>query len=179
MIKQDVTSKEVFELLELTKNGSEDKAVVLGFDFIGVKSFIVVNNDAETVAQARMLLKCDYQETKAVGVNDLLISDFQQLLTLVGMDYKEMIEGVDDYASTIKELAVDEGALFSDSKGYLVSVRRLEDNRKLRDVLQGNNEDGIFIKFTSSHVDSSLVRGSHSLTDIRNLVSTKQISALF
>lgn len=175
-----VTPERAIDLLEMIKREVKNTSIILGIDSGNeIKDFMLVEETIEAELQAEMVLAGSCSKTKRLNLLNLSVSDFKEVLQLANINPDDLIGDVNEFAATVEDMAIDKGAIFSDEVGGLITVSTLEDKRTLRDFMSGNNDDGIWITFGGSKIKSKMAGNSYNLTEVRNLIGTKRLSALF
>lgn len=175
-----VTPERAIDLLQIIKEDPQNTSIVMAIDSGNkVKDFMVVEKDLESELQAEVFFAGCCSKTKVVDLLDLTISDFKEILQLAMIDPNQMIGSANEFAATVEDMAIDRGAIFGDKNGEMITVSKLEDKRKLSDFMKGNNDDGIWITFSGDKLKSEMAGNSYSLTEVRNLIETKHLCALF
>lgn len=175
-----VTPEQAIELLSLIKKETKGLSVILGINNInGIEGFLVVEKGIESEMQGEMLIAQSFNKTIILDLLDLTVNQYKEILKLANINPSDVIGNVNEFANSVKDMAIDTGAIFSDDEGYLITVGSLEDKRKLVEFINGNNDDGIYITFNATKSESKLDGCSYSLTEVRKLIESKSLCALF
>ncbi|MBO6224876.1 MAG: hypothetical protein J6N72_05410 [Psychrobacter sp.] len=179
-IKELVTPERVIDVLQMVKDGENNSSIVLGIDdYHKIEDFMVVQKNIESELQAEMVFSSSCSKTNVLDLLDITVSDFKELLQLANINPNELIGDADDFAATLEDMAIDKGAIFSDDAGRMITVAKLEDKRKLSDFLKGDSDSGIFITFNGTKLKSKIAGNSYSLKELRDLIDSKHINAVF
>lgn len=175
-----VTPEQAIDLLSLIKEKTPNMSIILGKNNVNdIEGFMTVEKGIESEMQAEALIAQSFNATTVLDLLDLSVNQYKEILKLASIDPDDAIGNVNDFADSVKDMAVDKGAIFSDKEGYLITVGALEDKRKLVDFVDGNSESGIYITFNSAKSESKLANCSYSLEEVRKLIESKSLFALF
>lgn len=180
VLDSTVTPEQAIDLLSLIKNKTTGLAIVLGVNNVNsIEGFLVVEKGLDSEMQAEVLIANSFSKTVVLDLLELSVSQYKEILKLANIDPSDVIGNVNEFADSVKDMAIDTGAIFSDKEGCLITVGALEDKRKLIDFIDGNSDDGIYITFNSAKSESKLAGCSYNLTEVRKLIESKSLCALF
>lgn len=172
---------QITKLIEAVKKNDSDEVIVLGLHKLeSPEHFVIAKNNKVDVLAAQLVMTDMCLGGKVVALDKLTITQFQSLLKNIGVAPSLVLNNVNDFALSIPDITIDEGAIFHDKEGNCLTVISLEDNRTLADMLKGDGEHSVEVKFSGSLIhDGGMSGQTNSISKIRDLIKSKELFTVF